>query len=133
MIFLKQCLQCNPDKKHNILMLVDVMIVNMLSNKKRNPNSTRIKKLNISLIFITKSHFSILTNIRPNSIHYLVLIISNKQEFKKIGSNHSSISYENFMNLYKIYTAKPYSFLAIDNAPASDNTLCFRANLLEKI
>ena len=113
MIFLKQCLQCNPDKKHNILMLVDVMIA----------NSTRIKKLNISLIFITKSHFSILTNIRPNSIHYLVLIIPNKQEFKKIGSNHSSISYENFMNLYKIYTAKPYSFLAIDTAPASDNTL----------
>ena len=37
------------------------------------------------------------------------------------------------MNLYKKCTAKPYSFLAIDATLVSDNLLCFRKNLLEKI
>ena len=36
------------------------------------------------------------------------------------------------MNLYKNYTAKPYSFLAIDTNLASDNSR-FRKNLIEKI
>ena len=37
------------------------------------------------------------------------------------------------MNLYKKCTAKPYSFLVIDNTLASDNSLHFRKNLLERI
>ena len=37
------------------------------------------------------------------------------------------------MNLYKKYTAKPYSFLVIDAILASDNTLCFRKHILERI
>ena len=37
------------------------------------------------------------------------------------------------MNLYKKCTAKPYSFLNIDAALASDNPLRFRKNLLERI
>ena len=37
------------------------------------------------------------------------------------------------MNLYKICTAKPDSFLVIDATLASDNPLCFRKNPLEKI
>ena len=37
------------------------------------------------------------------------------------------------MNLYKKYPAKPYSFLVIDVTLASDNLLCFRKNLLERI
>ena len=36
------------------------------------------------------------------------------------------------MNLYKKYTAKPYSFLVIDATLASDNPLRFRKNLLER-
>ena len=39
----------------------------------------------------------------------------------------------NTMNLYKHYTAKPYSFLVTDATLASDNPLCFRKNLLERI
>ena len=37
------------------------------------------------------------------------------------------------MNLYKKYTGKPYSFLFIDSSLASDNSLCFRKNLSERI
>ena len=43
------------------------------------------------------------------------------------------IDLEDFINLYKNYTAKPYSFLAIDAILASDNFLRFRKNILEKI
>ena len=37
------------------------------------------------------------------------------------------------MNLYKKYTAKPYSFLVSDATLASDNPLRFRKNVLERI
>ena len=37
------------------------------------------------------------------------------------------------MNLYKKITAKTYSFLVIDATIASDNSLCFRRNLIERI
>ena len=47
----------NPNKKHNILIVLDDMIADMLSNKKLNPVVTELyirgRKLNISLIFIT--------------------------------------------------------------------------------
>ena len=37
------------------------------------------------------------------------------------------------MNLYKKCTAKPYYFLVIDTALASDNSSRFRKNLLERL
>ena len=37
------------------------------------------------------------------------------------------------MNLYKKFTAKPYCLLVIYATLASDNRLCFRKNLLERI
>ena len=48
--------------------------------------------------------------------------------------NHSSdIGFKGFMNLYKKFNAKLYSFLVIDATLASDNLLCFTKNLLERI
>ena len=35
------------------------------------------------------------------------------------------------MNIYKKYTANPYSFLVIDGTLASDNSLRFRKNFSE--
>ena len=53
--------------------------------------------------------------------------ITNKRELQQIAFNHSSdIDFQDFMNLYKKCTAKPYSFLVIDITPASDNSLRFR-------
>ena len=60
------------------------MIANMLNNKKLNPivNELFVKnrKLNISLVFITQTYFTILKNIKINSMHYFIIKIPNKQE-----------------------------------------------------
>ena len=47
--------------------------------------------------------------------------ISNKRELEKIAFNHSSdIDFQDFMNLWKNCTEKPYSFLVIDTTLPSD-------------
>ena len=52
----------NPNKKRKILTVFDHMIADMLSNKKLNPIVTelliRVRKLNISLAFITQTYFA---------------------------------------------------------------------------
>ena len=52
----------NPNKKRKILTVFDHMIADMLSNKKLNPIVTelliRVRKLNISLAFITQSYLA---------------------------------------------------------------------------
>ena len=128
----------NPNKKRKILIVFDDMIADMLSNKKLNPIVTELfirgRKLNISLVFFTQSYFAVLKGIRLNSTHYFIIIISNKRELQKITFTHSShIDFKDFLNLYKICAAKPYSFLVINATLASDNHLCFRKNLLERI
>ena len=58
----------------------------------------------------------------------------NKRELQQIAFNHSSdIDFKNFMNLYKKYTSKTYSFLVIDATLAWYNPSLFRQNLLERI
>ena len=128
----------NPNKKRKILIVFDDMIADMLSNKKLNPIVTELfirgRKLNISLVFFTQSYFAVLKGMRLNSTHYFIIIISNKRELQKITFTHSShIDFKDFLNLYKICAAKPYSFLVINATLASDNHLCFRKNLLERI
>ena len=60
--------------------------------------------------------------------------VPSKRELWKIAFNHSSdINFEDFFNLYKIFTEKQYSFLVVDSSVASDNLLRFRDNLLETI
>ena len=91
-------------------------------------------KLNISLVFITQSYFSVPKNIRLNLTHYFIMKLPNKRELQQITFNHSSvINFQDFMNLFKKCTAKLCSFLVIDATRASDNLLRFRKNLLEKI
>ena len=85
----------------------------------------RGRKINISVIAITQSYFAVPKNIKQNSTYYFILKISNEQELQQITFNHSSgIDFEDFMNLYKKFTAKPY-FLVNDTAFASDRPLCF--------
>ena len=60
--------------------------------------------------------------------------ITNERELQQIAYKHSSdIDFQDFMNLYKKCTAKPYSFLVIDTTLAADNPLRFRKNLVERI
>ena len=60
--------------------------------------------------------------------------IPSKQELQQTMFNYSpNIDFQNFMNLYKKCTEKPFSFLVIDTALALDNPARFRKNLLERI
>ena len=60
--------------------------------------------------------------------------ILNKRELQQIAFNHlSDIDYQDFMNLYKSCTAKPYSFFFFCTTLASDNSPRFRKNLFKRI
>ena len=69
-----------------------------------------------------------------NSTYYFVMKITNKRKLQQIAFNHSTyMDFQEFMNLYKKCTQKPYSFLVNDTTLASDNSSRFRKNLLERI
>ena len=60
--------------------------------------------------------------------------ISNKRELQQIAFNDSSdIDFQDFINLCRKCTAKPYFFLVIDTTLTSDNPSRFRKNLVERI
>ena len=128
----------NSNKKSKKLIVFDDMTADMLSNKKPNPIVNELfirgRKLNISLAFISQSYFAVPKNIRLNSKHYYMMEIPNNWELQQILFNYlSDIDFKESMNLYKKYTARPYTFLAIDAALVSDNLSSFRKNLLERI
>ena len=50
----------------------------------------RFRKLNISLLFITQSYFSVPRDVRLNSIHYFIMKINNRKELQNIAINHSA-------------------------------------------
>ena len=76
----------NPKKKNKILIVVNYMIADMLSNKKLNPIIAELfttgGKLNISLVFIMQSYFAVPKNIRLNSANYFFIKIPNKRELQ---------------------------------------------------
>ena len=85
----------------------------------------RCRKINISLVFINQSYFSV-----PNSTHYLIMKINNKRELQNIAINHSAnIDYKNFVKIYRESRKEPYNILTIDATLSSTNTLGFRKNL----
>ena len=128
----------NPNKQLKILIVLDDMIIDMLSNKKLNPIVTDVfirgRKWNISLVFITQSYFAAPKNVRLNSTQYFILKMPNKKELQQIVFNDSSdIYFQDYINLYKKWPAKPYYFLVIYTTLASDNSSRFRKNILETI
>ena len=124
----------NPDKENKILIVFDDMITDMINNKKLNSVVTELfirgRKLNISLVFITHSYFSVPKNVRLNITHFFIMKIPNKRELQQISINHSSdICTKNFIDIYRKCTDKPYSFLVNDTTLSSDDPLRFRKNL----
>ena len=90
----------------------------------------RGRKLNISLVFITQSHFKVPQDVKLNTTHFFIAKILNKRELQQMVINHSSdISTKDLINIFKKCTDKPYSFLVIDTTLASDNPLRFRKTL----
>ena len=125
----------NPSRKRKILIIFDGMIADIMSNKKFQAVSKelfiRCRKLNISLVFITESYFSVPKVVRLNLTHYLTMKISNQKELQNIAIICSAdIDYNNFMKIYRECTKEPYSFLTIDTTLPASNPLRFRKELL---
>ena len=60
----------------------------------------RCRKLNISLVFITQSYFSVPKDVRLNLTH-LIMKINNRIELKNIATDHSAdIDYDDFKKIY---------------------------------
>ena len=100
----------------------------------------RCRELNISLVFITQSYFSVPKYVFIIIIiiiiiiicfdHYLIMKINNRKELQNIASNHSAyIDYNDFVRIYREYTRKSYSFLTIDTALPASDPLRFRKYL----
>ena len=64
----------NPNKRRKILIVFDDMIADIMTNKKFQSIIKelfiRCRKLNISIVFITQSYFSVPKDVRLNSTHY---------------------------------------------------------------
>ena len=125
----------NPSKKRKVLIVFHGMIADIMRNKKFQVIIKELfvscRKLNISLLFITQSYFSVLKDVRLNSTHYLIMKINNRRELQNIAINHSAdIDYNDFVRIYRECTRKPYSFLTIDTTLPASDPLRFRKNLL---
>ena len=124
----------NPNRKRKILIVFDDMIADIMSNKKFQAIIKelfiRCRKLNISLVFITQSYFSVPKDVRLNSTLYLIMKINNRKELQNIAFNHSAdIDYKDFVKIYRECTRKLYSFLTIDTTLPPSDLLKFRKSL----
>ena len=126
----------NPNRQKKILIVFDNMIADTMSNNKFQniirELFIRSRKVNISLVFITQSYFSVPKDVRLNSTHYLIMKISNRKELQNIAINHSAdIDYQDFMKIYRECTKEPYNFLTIDTTLPASDPLRFRKNLFD--
>ena len=105
----------NPKRNKKVLIVFDDMIADIMTNKRFQAIIKelfiRCRKLNISLVFITQSYFSVPKDVRLNSTHYLIMKINNKRELQNIAINYSAdIDYKDFVKIYRECANKPYSF-----------------------
>ena len=105
----------NSSRKKKILIVFDDMIADIVTNEKFQAIIKelfiRCKKLNISLVFITQSYFSVPKDVRLNSTH-LIIKINNKREWQNIAINHSAdIDYQDFIKIYRECTKEPYNLI----------------------
>ena len=71
-------------RERKVLIVFDDMIADIMSNKTFQAIIKELfiicRKLNISLVFITQSYFSVPKDVRLNSTHYLIMKINNRKE-----------------------------------------------------
>ena len=95
----------NPNRKRKILIVFDDVIADIMKNKAFQviikELFIRCRKVNISLVFITESYFSVPKDVRLNLTHYLIMKINSMQELQNIALNHSAdIDYKYFVKIY---------------------------------
>ena len=126
----------NSNRKRKILIVLDDIIVDIMSNKKFqaiiNELFIRCRKVNISFVFITQSCFSVPKDVRLNLTHSLTMKINNQTESQNIAINHSAdINYKDFVKIYRECTKKQYSFLKIDTMLPAGDPLRFTKKLFQ--
>ena len=113
----------NTRREKKILIVFDARIAEIVTNKTFQAIITELfikyRKLNILLLFVTQSYFSVWKVVRLNSTHYLIMKINNRRKLQNIAINHTAdIDYKYFMKIYRECTKEP--FLTIDTTvPAS--------------
>ena len=92
----------------------------------------RCRKLNISLVFINQSCFSVPKDVRLNSTHSLMMKINNKNKLQNIAINRSADNdYQVLINIYRECTKELYNFLTVDTKLPASEPLIFRKNLFD--
>ena len=78
----------NLSRKRKVLIVFDDMIADIMTNKKFQSiikkSFIRCRKLNISIVFITQSYFSVPKDVRLNSTHYMIMKINNRKELLRL-------------------------------------------------
>ena len=76
----------NPNRQRKVLIVFDDMIADIMTNKTFQSIIKKLfircRKINISLVFITQSYFSVPKDVRLNSTHYFIMKINNKRELQ---------------------------------------------------
>ena len=111
----------NPIRKRKKLIVFDDMIADIMTNKRFQAIIKelfiRCRKLNISLVFITQSYFSVPKDVRLNSTHYFIMKINNRKALQNIAINHfADIDYNDFMKICRECTKEPYHLLTINTS-----------------
>ena len=80
------------------------MIADIMNNKKLQAIIKelfiRCRKLNISLVFIMQTYFSVPKEARLNSTCYLIIKINNREDLQQIAIDHSAdIDYKDFLKI----------------------------------
>ena len=124
----------NRDKK--VLIILDDMIADIMRSEKFKAIVKEIfircRKLNISIVFITKSYFRTPKDARLNSTQYILIKIGNKKELKSIAEENSGhLDFKDFLKIYNYCTKEPYSFMMVDTRPNARVT--FKKNFDEPI
>ena len=125
----------NSSRKRKILIVFDDMNTDIMTNKKFQAIIKelfiRYRKLNISLVFITQSYFSVPKVVRLNSAHYLIMKINNKRELQNMAIHHSAdIDYQDFIKIHRECTKEPYNLFTIDTKLSASDPLIFRKKII---
>ena len=123
-------------EKGKILMVFDDMIADIMTNKEFQAIIKelfiRCRKVNISLLFITQSYFSVPKDVKLNSTHYLIMKIRKRKELQNIAINHApDIDYKDFVKIYRKCTKNRILFLTVDTTLPASDPLRFRINVFQ--
>ena len=116
----------NPSRKRKKLIVFDDMIADIMTSTRFQAIIKELfirrRKLNISLVFITQSYFSVPKDVRLNSSHYLIMEINSRKELQNIAINHSEdIYFKYFMKIYRECTINPFRKSLFDSYKNDSN------------